>query len=81
MAKNAVFAFYSQSNRKAAVAKLTKEVGGIHLHSMRLLFGDDIPRRLLLRFSPVKSTSALTITLACPVVNNRGDVRVAKPSR
>jgi hypothetical protein len=37
---------------------LNKEVVGIHVLLTRLLFGDSIPRRLLLRVSPVKSTSA-----------------------
>src|SRR5260370_33710831 len=41
-----------------AVQTVTKEVAGIPVLLTRSLFACDIPSRLLLRFSPLKSTSA-----------------------
>jgi hypothetical protein len=38
--------------------EVTKELGGIHALPTRSLAGDGIPRRLLLRVSLAKSTSA-----------------------
>jgi len=38
--------------------EITKEVAGIHVLLTRSLFGDGIPRRLLLRVSRAKPTSA-----------------------
>jgi hypothetical protein len=38
--------------------EVSKEVVGIHVRLIRSLFGDGIPRKLLLPVSPVKLTSA-----------------------
>jgi len=39
--------------------EITKEVVGIHVLLTRSLFGGGIPRKLLLRVSPAKPTSAV----------------------
>ena len=41
--------------------EITKEVAGIHVLLSRSLFGDGIPRKLLLRVSLAKPTSALLL--------------------
>jgi hypothetical protein len=48
----------SGSAKGRALQAVTKEVVGIHVLPSRSLFGDGIPRRLPLRVSPEKPTSA-----------------------
>ena len=48
----------SEKNEVRALRAVTKEVIGIHILLMRLLFGGDILRRFLQRVSLAKSTSA-----------------------
>jgi hypothetical protein len=46
------------SNERRALEEVTKEAVGIHVLLTRSFFGDDIPRRSLLRVSLAKPTSA-----------------------
>jgi hypothetical protein len=49
---------YSDLSANGEDAVVSKDVVGIHVLMTRLLFGDSISRRLLLRVSPAKPISA-----------------------
>ena len=56
--KRSVSRALSFERKAGKLQEITKVAVGIHVLLTRSFFGDGIPRRLLLRVSPVKPTSA-----------------------